>query len=1079
MKKALLKNSVKEIKNTYKRFISILLMAFLGVGFFAGLRATSPDMLRTIDNYYKEQNVYDIQVLSTLGLTSNDVEEISKIENVERVSKSYEIDGKIDIDNKEIITKFITIEDVNKPILLNGNMPQNQDECLVEESFLTSNNKKIGDTITVDIEDTQNDDGEKIKYLKTNELKIVGTVKSPLFIARDRGTSKLGSGKINYYIYISENNINASDIYTNIYVTVKDAKKYETSSKEYEDYIEGVKENIEQIKEKQEKERHDTLVAKAQEKLDDVEEEYNSKKQDGQTKIDDASKEIEDGKKKIGEAESEIKQNREKADNEFKNADNKIAQAKKDIENNEKTLNDKEKEANAQIENLKNQKSQLEDNLNQVNQTLADTQKQYNLILNALENASLPEEQKNQYELQKAQLEAGINTLNENKEKVQSGIKQIDDGIEEGTKEIKNAKKQIEQAKNELSKQEKTLSNKKKTTYNQIEKAEKELADKKQELQDGEEELNKNKKEFETQIKDAEKKLGDAKEKISEIENPKWYILDRNSNSGYVSFIQDTKSIDNISKVFPVVFFIVATLISLTSMTRMVEEQRGQIGTLKALGYNKLQIMMKYIIYAGIATIVGSVLGMCVGFIILPEIIWMMYGMMYQMTDKILISFNWKYGGIGLILISICIIGATIYTTLKELVSTPSVLMRPKAPKGGNRVIMEKIPFIWKRLNFSQKVTVRNIFRYKKRFFMTIIGILGCTALILTGFGVKDSVKQIIPNQFENVFMYDMQISLKESLTEEKRQEFKNKLTQNSEIKKAVSIYMTSETAVNGDNEENVQIIVPENQDELDGIINIKDIKNKKQTIKLTENEICLTDKAAQLLGVKAGDTLILKDVDENEVNIKISNVVENYVSHYVYMTKETYKKLYNKDFKANVVFIQNVKLNDEEQDKLAKEIMNMSEVSGIVNMTSTMKSIDDMMNLLNYVVIVLIVSAGLLAFVVLYNLANVNISERIRELATIKVLGFYDKEVYDYIARETVILTIIGIALGLVGGYFLNYYLMGTCEINMLRFSKTIKLISYVYASLITIVFTLIVNIATYFALKKIDMIESLKSVE
>ena len=1079
MKKALLKNSVKEIKNTYKRFISILLMAFLGVGFFAGLRATSPDMLRTIDNYYKEQNVYDIQVLSTLGLTSNDVEEISKIENVERVSKSYEIDGKIDIDNKEIITKFITIEDVNKPILLNGNMPQNQDECLVEESFLTSNNKKIGDTITVDIEDTQNDDGEKIKYLKTNELKIVGTVKSPLFIARDRGTSKLGSGKINYYIYISEDNINSSDIYTNIYVTVKDAKKYETSSKEYEDYIEEVKENIEQIKEKQEKERHDTLVAKAQEKLDDAEEEYNSKKQDGQTKIDDASKEIEDGKKKIEEADLELKQNREKADTEFKNAENKLAKAKKEIESNEKTLSDKEQEANTQIENLKGQRNQLQDNLKQINQNLVGTQEQYNLILNALKNASLLAEQRNQYELQKAQLEAGINTLNENKEKVQSGIKQIDDGIEEGTKKIQNAKNQIEQAKNELSKQEKTLSNKKKTTYNQIEKAEKELADKKQELQDGEEELNKNKQEFETQIKDAEKKLSDAKEKISEIENPKWYILDRNSNSGYVSFIQDTKSIDNISKVFPVVFFIVATLISLTSMTRMVEEQRGQIGTLKALGYNKLQIMMKYIIYAGIATIVGSVLGMCVGFVILPEIIWMMYGMMYQMTDKILISFNWKYGGIGLILISICIIGATIYTTLKELVSTPSVLMRPKAPKGGNRVIMEKIPFIWKRLNFSQKVTVRNIFRYKKRFFMTIIGILGCTALILTGFGVKDSVKQIIPNQFENVFMYDMQISLKESLTEEERQEFKNKLAQNNEIKKAVSIYMTSETAVNGENEENVQIIVPENQDELDGIINIKDIKNKKQTIKLTENEICLTDKAAQLLGVKAGDTLTLKDVDENEVNIKISNVVENYVSHYVYMTKETYKKLYNKDFKANVVFIQNVKLNDEEQDKLAKEIMNMSEVSGIVNMTSTMKSIDDMMNLLNYVVIVLIVSAGLLAFVVLYNLANVNISERIRELATIKVLGFYDKEVYDYIARETVILTIIGIALGLVGGYFLNYYLMGTCEINMLRFSKTIKPISYVYASLITIVFTLIVNIATYFALKKIDMIESLKSVE
>ena len=750
MKKALLKDSVKEIKNTYKRFISILLMAFLGVGFFAGLRATSPDMLRTIDNYYKEQNVYDIQIVSTLGLTSKDIEEISKIENVDKVSKSYEIDGKIDIENKEIITKFITIEDLNKPVLLNGKMPQSQDECLVEESFLTANNKKIGDILEVDIEDMSNDDGEKIKYLKSNELKIVGTVKSPLFIARDRGTSKLGSGKINYYIYISEENINASDVYTNIYVTVKDAKNYETSSKEYEDYIEQVKTNIEEI-------------------------------------------------------------------------------------------------------------------------------------------------------------------------------------------------------------------------------------------------------------------------------NPKWYILDRNSNAGYVSFIQDTKSIENISKVFPVVFFIVATLISLTSMTRMVEEQRGQIGTLKALGYNKLQIMMKYIIYAGIATVVGSVLGMCVGFVILPEIIWMMYGMMYQMTDKILISFNWKYGGIGLILISICIIGATIYTSLKELISTPSVLMRPKAPKGGNRVMLEKIPFIWKRLDFSHKVTVRNIFRYKKRFFMTIIGILGCTALILTGFGVKDSVKQIIPNQFENVFKYDMQISLKETLSQQERQDFKNMLEQNEKVKKAISIYMTSQTAVNGDMSEDVQIIVPENQDELDGIINIKDIKNKKQTINLSENEICLTDKAAQLLGVKAGENLTLRDADEKEVNIKISNIVENYVSHYIYMTKETYQNIYGKDFEANVIFIQNIDLTDEEQDVLAKEIMDLNEVSGIVNMASTMKSIDDMMNLLNYVVIVLIVAAGLLAFVVLYNLANVNISERIRELATIKVLGFYDKEVYDYVARETVILTIIGIGLGLVRRIFLE----------------------------------------------------------
>lgn len=487
--------------------------------------------------------------------------------------------------------------------------------------------------------------------------------------------------------------------------------------------------------------------------------------------------------------------------------------------------------------------------------------------------------------------------------------------------------------------------------------------------------------------------------------------------------------------------------------------------------------MNKYVIYAGLAAIIGSILGMCIGFIILPKIIWMMYGMMYQMTD-ISISFNFKYGGIGLILICICILGATIYTVLKELVNEPAKLMRPKAPKIGNRVLLEKIPFIWKRLNFSKKVTVRNIFRYKKRFYMTIIGILGCTALILTGFGIKDSVLKIIPNQFENVFKYDMQINLKDSIDNTEENKVLDYLNQNDKIEKVAKVYMTSGTIENEDHSEDVQIIIPNNLEELDGIINIKDIK-QKQKVTLKDDEICLTDKAAQLLGVKEGETVILKNNEEKEIKIKISNIVENYVSHYIFMNKQTYENLYQKDFHTNVILTKNKEISEEEQDKLAKEIMNINEVAGVVNIESTIRTISDMMSLMNYVVIILIISAGLLAFVVLYNLSNVNISERIRELATIKVLGFYDKEVYEYVTRETVILTIIGIVLGLIAGYFLNYYIMGTCEINILRFSKVIKPISYVYATVITVIFTVIVNIATYFSLKKIDMIESLKSVE
>ena len=822
MKKVLLKDSIQEIKNTYKRFISILLMAFLGVGFFAGLRAASPDMIDTFNQFYEDNQVYDIQIISTLGLTEEDIEELEKVDEVEKIAGSFEKDGIIDINNKEIVTKLITIGEINKPILIDGNMPQNADECMIEEGFLKSNNKQIGDTVDVEIEDTIDAYGNKKSYLKNSKMKIVGTVQSPLYISRDRGTSKLGTGKVSYYMYIPKENINANDVYTSIYLRAKNGENYKTSTQKYEDYIKNVKNNIEQIKEEREQSR------------------------------------------KI-------------------------------------------------------------------------------LSLNGIETA-------------------------------------------------------------------------------------------------------------------------------------KWYILDRNSNEGYVGFIQSTKSIANISQVFPIVFFAVAALISLTSMTRMVEEQRTQIGTLKALGYNQFQIINKYILYASLASIIGGISGMCVGFATLPQIIWMLYMMMYQITPKAILSFNWKYGTIGLLLICICIIGATIYSAIRELKETPAALMRPKAPKAGNRVLLEKIPFIWKHLNFSHKVTVRNIFRYKKRFLMTIIGIFGCTSLIVTGFGIKDSISVIIPNQFEKVFDYDIQVNIKENLSAEEKQDFIEELKNREEVQKIVETYMTSATAVKDEKQEDVQIIVP--KDEFDGLINVNDVKTK-QNLKLKDNEIYLTDKCAQLIGAKAGDTIILKDINNNEVEAKISNIVENYVSHYVYMSKTMYENLYGKNYNTNVILSQNVKMSDEEEDEFVTELMNKTEVYSASRISTILGALDDTIKSLDFVVIILIVSAGLLAFVVLYNLANVNISERIRELATIKVLGFYDKEVFDYVTRETTILTAIGIVLGLFGGYCLNYYLIGTCEINTLRFSKIVSLISYVYAVGITIIFTLIVNLATYFALKKIDMIESLKSVE
>ena len=1077
MKKAVIKDALREIKKSYKRFISILLMAFLGVGFFAGIRASSPDMLDTIDTYYKNQNVYDIQVLSTLGLTSDDINAISKIENVEHVDGNFETDGQIEVGNKEVIAKVMSLNDFNTPVLIDGSLPSAKNECVVEERFLTVNNKNIGDTIELNIKDMQNDNGEDVPYLYEKELKIVGTVQSPMYISVDRGTSTLGSGKIDYYMYIPKSNVQANSIYTNIYVKVKDANKYTTSSKKYEDCVNSVKTEIEKIKDNREKSRYDGLVNTVTKKVEDAEKELNTQKTDAKSKIADAEKELENGKKQIEDAEKTIKSNRIKADKEFNKAYAELINGKNKIADSEKQLESKEKQANEEFDKLEKQKAELNNQLTTLNSGITEVQKNIENINIALKNPNLTSEQKANFEKTKKQLENKLSELNNTKAQLVSAISKIDSGIASGKAEIKSAKNKLQSAKNELKKSENAYYSNKTSTYEQLDNAEKELELSKKELKDGENELKKNKKEFSKKIADAESKLNDARAKIAEIENPKWYVLDRNGNAGYSSFIQDTDSIANIGKVFPVIFFIVAALISLTSMTRMVEEQRTQIGTLKALGYNKLQITSKYVLYASLACIIGSILGMSVGFVLLPKIVWKMYSMMYQIGD-IQTSFNFEIGSLGFILIVISILGATIYAVIKELIQTPATLMRPKSPKMGKRVFLEKVTFIWKRLSFSRKVTVRNIFRYKKRFLMTIIGIMGCTALIVTGFGIRDSIRAIMPDQYEKVFNYDLQINLKADLDKKQKQDFINSLTNDDKIEKLSETYMSSISAINGSIEENVQIIVPNNNSDFNTLINLTDVKSKNN-LSLPEDGVLLTDKAAQLLGVEAGDNITLKDTDENETNVKVTNVVENYVYHYIYMSKSMYENLYGKSFDSNVILTKDFNLDNETEDNFVKDLMNMPEVASVTRISTAMNMMNDTMKSLNYVVVILIVSAGLLAFVVLYNLSNVNISERIRELATIKVLGFYDKEVYLYITRETIILTAIGLVLGLVAGYFLDFFILETCEINMLRFRKFVAPLSFVFAALITILFTIIVNIVTYFALKKIDMIESLKSVE
>ena len=569
-------------------------------------------------------------------------------------------------------------------------------------------------------------------------------------------------------------------------------------------------------------------------------------------------------------------------------------------------------------------------------------------------------------------------------------------------------------------------------------------------------------KKYEEIVKTAKK---DIKKTLKEEKqtDEKWYVLDIDSNAGFYQYEQDTQRIDNVAKVFPLVFFIVAVLICLTTMTRMVEEERSQIGTLKALGYSDISIMFKYILYAALATIIGSMIGVAIGYRILPDLCFEMYKNMYRLGN-IKLSYYSSLTFQGMMIAPLCTLGATIYTCRKTLKESPANLLRPVAPPPGKRVLLERIKLVWNHLSFSYKVTVRNVFRYKKRFLMTIIGIAGCTGLILAGFGLKDCIVKMVPHQYEDIFSYQAKINL----NEEKTNETIDKIKENKQIKDILEVHEESITIDNKDTNQSVTLVIP--KDNPKEFIKLQDRKTEEQ-YNLTDG-IIITEKLAKLLEVEENDILKFSGTDTYKENV--AHITENYLFHYIYLPKSSYKQ-----DEYNTVLIKTKNMTEKEEKELANELKEIPGVSSITFTSSTRHVFDDTMDSFAYVSLILIVSAGALAFVVLYNLSSVNISERRRELATIKVLGFYDKEVYQYINRENTILTLIGILLGLGTGNILTMYIIKTCEIDMLMFDTTIAWPSYLYAILITMSFAILVNIILYFSLKKIDMIESLKSIE
>ena len=748
------------------------------------------------------------------------------------------------------------------------------------------------------------------------------------------------------------------------------------------------------------------------------------------------------------------------------------------------------------------QKAELENNLSAAKSGLATLQAKQTELSNTLEslNASQKtiDQNRTQLEAQEAELApaekeitANGKTLKESKKKLDASLKQLQSGqaeidankakMDSALSEIASNEEKLNAGEAEIAANEKKLTDGEKEIQENEQKlkdSEQKLIDARKELEDGKKEYEDGRKEAEGEIKDGQQKIDDAKKDLADLETPEWIITDRNSLPEYSDYGDNAERIKNIGEVFPVIFFLVAALISLTTMTRMVEEQRTQIGTMKALGYSKFNIASKYLNYAFLATAGGSVAGILIGEKIIPFVIIKGYGIMYHNVENTLqIHYELKYALLASVAALICTVGATIFSCAHALAETPASLMRPPTPKEGKRILLERIPILWNHLNFTWKSSLRNLFRYKKRLFMTIFGIAGSMALMLVGFGLRDSISDIVHLQYANLQHYDATIISDDDATDEEKKELIESLDKNESLDHYTRIRLSKLTAPNGRSNLSVYVFVPENLENFKKDVTLRN-RVTKEEYDLPEDGAAVCEKTASLLGLQTGDELTLEK-DDKEYHVKISVITENYAGHYVYMTPQIYKETFGEEpVYEDIVFMVKDEYKDQ-AEKVGQKIMNSPAVLSISYTASTIEMVNRMLGSLGMVILVLIVSAGMLAFVVLYNLNNINITERQRELATLKVLGFFDIEVSQYVLRENIILTIAGILFGSGFGILLHRFIIVTVEVDAVMFGRNIAPLSFVYCAVITCIFSVVINVFMHKKLKKIDMVESLKSVE
>ena len=1150
-KSMLKKATVREITGSFGRFFAILAICALGVGFFSGVRITTPAMKKTIQSFYEQHAFYDLRLLSTLGWEKEDVTAFEEQEHISDAEGSYQFDLIcIDPEGNDIVLKTHSITNkINTLWVTEGRLPQKDDEILMD--YRSNCGYAIGDTIRFSSEN----DEDTLEHFTHDAYQVVGFAESPLYINFERGSTALGNGTVGGFAYLTPGGY-ADEVYSEIYV--KADRNFELYSDAYKDFIDDLKEELEPFTGQRADERYQRILSDANEELGDAKQELADKEKEGREELDDARKELDDAKIELSDAKKEIDDGKsEIAKNEGKlaDADKELADAAKELADGKEKLDDGKKQLQMAASEIEKGEKELEDNrgklsqakmqldqakkqLDETDETLKNAQAQLDQasgqLMNALaqieegENSLAGEEQKlmaaeaygmmdpetlagakaqlaqarQTLEQSKAQYNAGMAKYQKNLAAYQDGVAQYQKGLadynkgmqeyREGEAQLKDGESKIAQAKKaygegvakwnasvkeyedglaeyedgkaEFEKGKKELQKGKKD----LKEGEKEYEDGLAEYEDGLAEYEDGKAEFDEKIADAKEKIRDAEDELDDLKEPDTYLLGRDTNIGYVCFESDSQIVSQVARVFPIFFILVAALVCMTTMTRMVEEQRGYIGTLKALGYTPRDIMGKFTFYSGFAAFLGSVIGYGIGIILFPSVIWYAYLMMYL---KLPLQFyvDEKLAAASLVTALLCSIGTTYLSCRYELAETAASLMRPKAPAPGKRVFLEYLPFIWNRMKFLHKVSVRNIFRYKRRFFMMIVGISGCSALLLTGFGMKDSVAGFAAAQYDEILTADAQVDFKNGNQKEIPPSLLKLLEEETESYTLLSTGAWD--LVTKDAAKGISLLVPQDEKEFTKYFRLHEEGTGIEIRLPKQGEILLCVALADRYHIEKGDQITLRSEDMETVQLKVAGIFENHVYNYVIVNPADF------DLDLNAAYVMFPEGADvyRSQTKIAKN----KNVTGVTVFEDFKVRMTNMMESLNLVVLVVILSAAGLAFVVLYNLTNINITERLREIATIKVLGFYPGETASYVFRENYLLTLFGVLAGLGLGVLLHRFVMAQIIVDMVHFKVVIHRESYLYSIVLTFLFTFLVSLLMRRKLENIDMAQSLKSVE